>query len=55
MSIFFGGGGGSILSNACLSSSSIYHMSMFLMPKTTVKNLDKTRKFFLARGSKIIL
>jgi hypothetical protein len=39
-----------ILINASLTNSSIYHMSMFLLPKTNIKNLDKPRrKNFLAR------
>jgi hypothetical protein len=46
-------GGRTILINASLTSSSIYHMSMFLMPKTTIKNLDKQRRiFFWQSGSK---
>jgi hypothetical protein len=42
-----------ILINGSLSSSSISHMSMFLMQKkTTIKNLDKMRrKFFWQGGS----
>jgi hypothetical protein len=39
-------GGRSIMINTSLSNSSIYHMSMFLLPKTTVKNRDKMRRFF---------
>jgi hypothetical protein len=46
-------GGRTILINASLTNSSIYHMSMFLLPKTTIKNLDKQRrKFFWQGGSK---
>jgi hypothetical protein len=46
-------GGRTILINAILINSSIYHMSMFLMPKTTTKNLGKQRrKFFWQGGSK---
>jgi hypothetical protein len=41
-----------ILINASLTNSSIYHMSMFLLPKTNIKNLDKPRrKFFWQGGS----
>jgi hypothetical protein len=39
-------GGRTILINSSLSNSAIYHMSMFLLPKTTIKNLDKMRTFF---------
>jgi hypothetical protein len=39
-------GGRVILINASLTNSSIYHMSMFLLPKTTIKNLDKQRRRF---------
>jgi hypothetical protein len=35
------------LINSCLSNSPIYHMSMYLLPNTTIKNLDKNRKKFL--------
>jgi hypothetical protein len=38
------------LINACLSNSPIYHMSMYLLPKTTIDNLDKRRKKFLWQG-----
>jgi hypothetical protein len=34
-------GGRTILINASLSNSAIYSMSMFLLLKTTIKNLDK--------------
>jgi hypothetical protein len=35
------------LINASLVNSTIYHMSMYLMPKTVIKRLDKnSRKFF---------
>jgi hypothetical protein len=43
-------GGRTILVNSSLSSSSIYHMSMFLLPKITIKNLDKIM-FFWQGGS----
>jgi hypothetical protein len=38
--------GRTILINSSLSSVAIYHMSMFLLPKTTIKNLDKLRRRF---------
>jgi hypothetical protein len=45
-------GGRKELINSSLSNSSIYHMSMFLIPKTNIKRLDKLRRtFFLARWS----
>jgi hypothetical protein len=35
------------LIDACLTNSPIYHMSMYLLPKTTIKKLDaKRRRFF---------
>jgi hypothetical protein len=42
-----------ILINTSLSNSSIYHMSMFLMPKTTMKNLDKMRRRFFWQGGSL--
>jgi hypothetical protein len=39
-------GGRTILINSSMSSAAIYHMSMFLLPKTTIKNLDKMRRRF---------
>jgi hypothetical protein len=45
-------GSRTILINASLTNSSIYHMSMFLLPKTNIKNLDKPRrKIFWQGGS----
>jgi hypothetical protein len=42
-------GGRTVLINISLSNTDIYHMSMFLLPKTTLKRMDKTRRnFFLA-------
>jgi hypothetical protein len=38
------------LINACLSNSPIYHMSMYLLPSTTIKKLDIKRKKFLWQG-----
>jgi hypothetical protein len=37
-------GGRTILINASFSNASIYHMSMFLLPKKTIENLDKQRR-----------
>jgi hypothetical protein len=45
-------GGITILINSSLSSSVIYHMSMFIVPKTNIERLDKLRrKFFWQGGS----
>jgi hypothetical protein len=39
--------GRTILINSSLSNSTIYHMSMFLLPKTILYKMDKgRRKFF---------
>jgi len=38
------------LINSCLSNSFIYHMSMYLLPKIIVKNLNKQRRCFLWQG-----
>jgi hypothetical protein len=35
------------LINACLSNTHIYHMSMYLLPKTVIKKLDMKRRRFL--------
>jgi hypothetical protein len=37
------------LINASLVNSTIYHMSMYLVPKTVIKRMDKHMRFFLAR------
>lgn len=42
--------GRSTLISSSLNNTPIYHMSIYLLPKTTVKNLDKIRRTFLARG-----
>ena len=39
------------LINSSLSSSFIYHMSMYLLPKTTIDFLDKQRMTFLWQGN----
>jgi hypothetical protein len=36
-----------VLINAGLSNTPIYHMSMFLLPKTVIKRMDKMRRNFL--------
>jgi hypothetical protein len=48
-------GGRTILINSNLSSSTIYHMSMFLLPKTTIKNMDKMRRRFFWHGGNLRL
>jgi hypothetical protein len=35
--------------NSSLSGSFTYHMSMYLLPKTTTKTLDKQRRIFSGR------
>lgn len=42
--------GRSTLSSASLNNYPIYHMSAYLLPKTIVKNLDKTRRHFFWQG-----
>jgi hypothetical protein len=41
------------LMNSSLSNFSIYHMSMLLLPKITIKNLDKTRRRFFWQGGSV--
>jgi hypothetical protein len=54
------------LINACLSNSPIYHMPMYLLPKTTIGSLDKkgrsffgkvvtTKKYHLVRWDKVCI
>jgi hypothetical protein len=44
-------GGKIVLINSSLSNTATYHMSMFLMPLTTIKRMDKVRrKFFWQEG-----
>jgi mannosylglycoprotein endo-beta-mannosidase len=46
-------GGRTMLIKACLSSIPTYCMSMYLLPKTIVKRMDRTRKrFFWPGGTK---
>jgi hypothetical protein len=42
--------GRSIFINSSLSNTPIYHMSIYLLPKSTVKILDKTRRTFFCQG-----
>ena len=42
--------GRATLINSSLSSSFIYHMSIYLLPKTVVKALDKQRRTFFWQG-----
>jgi hypothetical protein len=42
--------GRTTLVNSSLISSFIYHMSMYLMPKTVVEELDKQRRTFFWQG-----
>jgi hypothetical protein len=42
--------GRTTLINASLVNSTIYHMSICLMPKTVIKRLDKSRKLFFSQG-----
>jgi hypothetical protein len=46
-------GGKLILLNACLSSTPTYAMSMYLLPKTLVKKMDRTRKKFFWQGNSV--
>jgi len=43
--------GRTILINSSLSSSFIYHMSMYLLPKTITHKLDKQRRTFFWQGN----
>lgn len=43
-------GGRLTLLMACLSNIPIYCMSMYLLPKTIIKRMDKTRKRFMWQG-----
>jgi hypothetical protein len=46
-------GGRVILINTSLTNSSIYHMSLFLLPKTVVGKKNKGRRRFFWQGSKL--
>jgi hypothetical protein len=41
------------LINSSLSNTSIYHMSMYLLPKTVIKNMDKSRRMFFWQGGSV--
>lgn len=43
-------GGRKVLIDTSLSSIPIYHMSMYLIPKTNIGRMDKTRKRFFWQG-----
>jgi hypothetical protein len=43
-------GGRSVLIKSSLSNSTIYHMSMFLLPKTTILGMEKIRRRFFWQG-----
>lgn len=43
-------GGRLTLLMACLSSIPIYCLSMYLLPKTVIKRMDRTRKRFMWQG-----
>jgi hypothetical protein len=43
-------GGRTILINSSLSSTAVHHMSMFLMPKTAIHQMDKVRRRFFWQG-----
>jgi hypothetical protein len=42
--------GRTTLINSSLSNSFIYHMSMYLLPKTVTDRLDKQRRIFFWQG-----
>lgn len=46
-------GGRLTLVMACLSNIPIYYMPMYLLPKTIIKRLDKTRKRFFWQGGSV--
>jgi hypothetical protein len=45
--------GRTILINSSLTNLAIYHMSMFLLPKTAIKRMDGGKRKFLWQGSKL--
>jgi hypothetical protein len=45
--------GRTTLINVSLVNSTIYHMSMYLMPKTVIKRLDKSRRKFFWQGGEL--
>jgi hypothetical protein len=46
-------GGRAILNNSSLSNSATYHMSMFLLFKTTLKKMDKARRKNFWQGGQL--
>jgi hypothetical protein len=46
-------GGKIVLINSSLSNTVTYHMSMFLMPLTTIKRMDKVRRKFFWQGGQL--
>jgi hypothetical protein len=46
-------GGRVILINACLTNSSIYHMSLFLLPKTVIEKLKKEGEDSFGRAASL--
>jgi hypothetical protein len=46
-------GGRSVLIKASMSNTTVYHMSMFLLPKTCVKKMEKNRRKFFWQGGKL--
>jgi hypothetical protein len=42
--------GRTTLINSSLINTTIYHMSMFLMPKTVIKRIEKGRRKFFWQG-----
>jgi hypothetical protein len=46
-------GGRIALINSSLAKSTIYHMSMFLLPKTVIGRMEKGRRMFFWQGSKL--
>lgn len=42
--------GRTTLINSSLTSTFIYHMSMYMLPKTIIKELDKQRRRFFWQG-----
>jgi hypothetical protein len=45
--------GRTTLINSSLVNSTIYHMSMYLLPKTVIKRMDKSRRKFLWQGGSL--
>jgi hypothetical protein len=46
-------GGRSVLIRTSLSSTTVYHMSMFLLPKTTIHMMEKIRRRFFWQGGRL--